>query len=93
MPEFQFLQADIVEPYPVAEPVDVVLHLASPASPIDYLRLPLHTLKAFDFLGYKQGQFPHSEKAAAEVLSLPLYPELDHQDQTRVIDAVLRHCP
>ena len=45
VPEFQFLQADIVEPYFVDEPVDVVYHLASPASPIDYLRLPLHTLK------------------------------------------------
>jgi dTDP-glucose 4,6-dehydratase len=42
---FVFLQADIVEPYFVDEPVDVVYHLASPASPIDYLRLPLHTLK------------------------------------------------
>jgi dTDP-glucose 4,6-dehydratase len=42
---FVFLQADIVAPYFVEEPVDVVYHLASPASPIDYLRLPLHTLK------------------------------------------------
>jgi dTDP-glucose 4,6-dehydratase len=44
-PEFRFLQADIVGPYFVDEPVDFVYHLASPASPIDYLRLPLHTLK------------------------------------------------
>src|SRR3954452_24770759 len=44
-PEFRFLHVDIVEPYFVDEPVDVVLHAASPASPIDYLRLPLHTLK------------------------------------------------
>ncbi|MCW3000983.1 MAG: family oxidoreductase [Conexibacter sp.] len=44
-PEFTFLQADIVEPYFVEEKVDAVYHLASPASPIDYLRLPLHTLK------------------------------------------------
>ena len=36
---------DIIEPYFVEEPVDFVYHLASPASPIDYLRLPLHTLK------------------------------------------------
>jgi dTDP-glucose 4,6-dehydratase len=42
---FVFVQADIVAPYFVEEPVDVVYHLASPASPIDYLRLPLHTLK------------------------------------------------
>jgi dTDP-glucose 4,6-dehydratase len=45
VPEFRFMQSDIVEPYLVDEPVDVVYHLASPASPIDYLRLPLHTLK------------------------------------------------
>jgi dTDP-glucose 4,6-dehydratase len=44
-PEFEFLQSDIVQPYFVDEPVDFVYHLASPASPIDYLRLPLHTLK------------------------------------------------
>jgi len=44
-PDFRFIQADIIEPYFVDEPVDVVYHFASPASPIDYLRLPLHTLK------------------------------------------------
>ncbi len=43
--DFQFLQLDIVEPYFVDEQIDFVYHLASPASPIDYLRLPLHTLK------------------------------------------------
>src|SRR4030081_3707882 len=36
---------DIIEPYFLDEPVDFVYHFASPASPIDYLRLPLHTLK------------------------------------------------
>lgn len=43
--EFVHLNVDITEPYFVDEPVDFVYHLASPASPIDYLRLPLHTLK------------------------------------------------
>ena len=42
---FLHLNVDVIEPYFVDEPVDVVYHLASPASPIDYLRLPLHTLK------------------------------------------------
>jgi dTDP-glucose 4,6-dehydratase len=42
---FVHLNLDIIEPYFVDEPVDFVYHLASPASPIDYLRLPLHTLK------------------------------------------------
>jgi dTDP-glucose 4,6-dehydratase len=44
-PEFQFLHQDVTEPFFVDEPVDFVYHFASPASPIDYLRLPLHTLK------------------------------------------------
>ncbi|MDQ6778943.1 MAG: SDR family oxidoreductase [Actinomycetota bacterium] len=43
--DFVTLNLDIINPYFVEEPVDFVYHLASPASPIDYLRLPLHTLK------------------------------------------------
>ncbi|HEX7610925.1 MAG TPA: UDP-glucuronic acid decarboxylase family protein [Solirubrobacteraceae bacterium] len=42
---FVHVGVDIIEPYFVEEPIDFVYHLASPASPIDYLRLPLHTLK------------------------------------------------
>jgi dTDP-glucose 4,6-dehydratase len=42
---FVHLNLDIIDPYFVDEPIDFVYHLASPASPIDYLRLPLHTLK------------------------------------------------
>jgi dTDP-glucose 4,6-dehydratase len=44
-PNFVHLNLDIISPYFVEEPIDFVYHLASPASPIDYLRLPLHTLK------------------------------------------------
>jgi dTDP-glucose 4,6-dehydratase len=44
-PDFVHLNLDIIDPYFVDERVDFVYHLASPASPIDYLRLPLHTLK------------------------------------------------
>jgi len=43
--EFRFMQHDVTEFTEVDEEVDFVYHLASPASPIDYLRLPLHTLK------------------------------------------------
>ncbi len=42
---FSFVQHDLTEPFFIEEPIDFVYHLASPASPIDYLRLPLHTLK------------------------------------------------
>lgn len=43
--DFVFIDHDVTERLAVAEPLDFVYHLASPASPIDYLRLPLHTLK------------------------------------------------
>ena len=42
---FHFVNHDLTNHLEVEEPVDFVYHLASPASPIDYLRLPLHTLK------------------------------------------------
>ncbi len=43
--DFVFVNHDLTQPFFLDEPVDVVFHLASPASPIDYQRLPLHTLK------------------------------------------------
>jgi dTDP-glucose 4,6-dehydratase len=43
--DFRFEMLDITAHYEVDEPIDFVYHMASPASPIDYARLPLHTLK------------------------------------------------
>ena len=43
--DFVFVNHDLTRHFEIAEPVDFVFHLASPASPIDYMRLPLHTLK------------------------------------------------
>jgi dTDP-glucose 4,6-dehydratase len=43
--DFLFVNHDVTEPFFIEERVDYVFHLASPASPIDYARLPLHTLK------------------------------------------------
>ena len=43
--DFQFLHHDVSKPFEVEGPVDFVLHFASPASPIDYLELPIQTLK------------------------------------------------
>ncbi|HUO52824.1 MAG TPA: DegT/DnrJ/EryC1/StrS family aminotransferase [Gemmatimonadaceae bacterium] len=53
-----------------------------------YYPLPLHLQKCFAYLGYKAGQFPESEKAAKEVISLPVYPELTPAQQDEVIAAV-----
>ncbi|MDP9863637.1 MULTISPECIES: SDR family NAD(P)-dependent oxidoreductase [Streptosporangium] len=44
-PRFRLVQADVTEPFTVDQPVDHVVHLASPASPLDYLRMPLETLR------------------------------------------------
>jgi len=49
----------------------------------------LHLQHAYAHLGYKQGDFPVSEKAASEILSLPMYPQLEPTDQTRVIQTIL----
>jgi dTDP-glucose 4,6-dehydratase len=43
--DFEYLEHDVSRPFEVAGPVDIVLHFASPASPIDYLELPIQTLK------------------------------------------------
>ncbi|RST19200.1 SDR family oxidoreductase [Streptomyces sp. WAC05374] len=45
-PGFTLVEANVSEPFTVERPPDLVLHFASPASPADYLRLPLHTLDA-----------------------------------------------
>jgi dTDP-glucose 4,6-dehydratase len=51
--EFSFVNHDITDHLDVEGPVDVVYHLASPASPIDYLRLPLQTLKVGSYGTHK----------------------------------------
>ena len=43
--DFEFLEHDVTRPFEIDGPVDAVLHFASPASPIDYLELPIQTLK------------------------------------------------
>ncbi len=51
--------------------------------------IPVHLLPAYADLGYKAGQFPHSEKAANEVLSLPMFPELTAAQGEEVARAVI----
>jgi dTDP-4-amino-4,6-dideoxygalactose transaminase len=52
--------------------------------------IPLHLQKAYATLGYRQGDFPAAEKAAAEIVSLPMFPQLTAQQQNRVVDESLR---
>jgi UDP-2-acetamido-2-deoxy-ribo-hexuluronate aminotransferase len=49
-----------------------------------YYPVPLHLQKALKFLGYHKGDFPIAEKAAKQVLSLPMYPELEESSITKI---------
>jgi dTDP-4-amino-4,6-dideoxygalactose transaminase len=53
-----------------------------------YYPLCIHLQEAFAYLGHAPGDFPESEKASREVLSLPVYPELPDSQQDRVVQAI-----
>lgn len=53
-----------------------------------YYPLPLHLQPCFAYLGYREGSCPEAERAAREVISLPVYPELSREQQDLTISAV-----
>ena len=55
---------------------------------VSYYSVPLHLQPVFKNLGYKEGDFPVSEKVANQCLSLPMNPYLKNKEQESVIDAI-----
>jgi dTDP-4-amino-4,6-dideoxygalactose transaminase len=51
--------------------------------------IPLHLQKAYTGLKYRQGDFPVAEKAAAEIVSLPMFPQLTAEQQARVVEEIV----
>jgi len=57
-------------------------------SSVVYYPIPLHRQEALSFLGYKEGDFPVAEKAAREVLSLPMYPGLEEKTIKEIAEII-----
>ena len=51
--------------------------------------IPLHLQKAYQHLGYQRGAFPVTERVAAEIVSLPMFPQLSHTLQKEVVEKVV----
>ena len=84
-PEFSFIEHDVSEPFDVSGPVDYVFHMASPASPIDYVQIPVETLKAGSYATHNALDLALRKKASFLVASTSeVYgdPELHPQQES-----------
>lgn len=96
LPEMVWKSLDLDQPHIFNQFVIRVLHRDSVRARLAvkgignevYYPIPFHLQECFSDLGYVRGDFPHAERAAQEVLALPIYPELTHGQIEEVVEAV-----